>query len=391
MKEVAVLITGVPRQYERCLPTLQFLLSEFNATYYAVMREEFADADTIYRIKKVIPNIKCIVVPSIDSDKAVESFNDLPIALTVVKMWYEIWYGYNAISTENYDLVFRTRFDVFFYEQFLPEIEYVTDCDVYIPEQMSWSGSNDMLCLANPTAFGKYAKTYHYLHRFYNEGLRNPEAFLFRSLALNGLFERKLDVFFILYRDALFYLFDNKSLNILSILNPSLSTYKIGASDDSIENRLERINYIRGVISNELGFPLYVHNSDFNFFPPEIDNRDGNVFRWLGMHGKIKRALAKTTYGLKFKVHFAINNWKIEDLSILIDGNLVKLKIERQDEYGRLLIEGLIDQVQPFRRPWSNIGFSCSKLAVPSEINSESNDHRLLGVAISEITFLSRS
>jgi hypothetical protein len=390
MKKIAVLITGVPRGYERCLPTLQFLLSEYDVTYFAVMREEFADAQTIQGLKEAIPNIQFIVIPRTDSELAIEPFNGLAIAVTVVKMWHEVWYAYNAIPTKNFDLIFRTRFDIFFHEQYLPEIRDATNRDVYIPEQMRWSGSNDMLCLAAPAAFGKYAQTFKRLNNLYNEGVRTAEAYICRSMALADVLEQKLDVFFILYRDVLFSNFDNRQLCVVSLINPYLSTYKLGTVHDSAENRNNCIEQVDRLTKYESRFPLLVNNSDFNFFPPETDNRDGTTFRWLGMHGRLKRALQKTTYSLQFTVHYYIEGWKPEHLTILINGDLVKLHITGQDEFGRLKVSGLIDQNKTFRRPWSNIGFSCAYLVVPSKMNSDSKDHRALGVAISDITFISR-
>ena len=390
MKKIAVLITGVPRGYERCLPTLQFLLSEYDVTYFAVMREEFADEKTLQGLKEAIPNIQFIVIPRADSDLSIEPFNGLAIAATVVKMWHEVWYGYNAISTKNFDLIFRTRFDIFFHEQYLPEIRDANDRDVYIPTQMSWSGSNDMLCLATPAAFGKYAKTYNYLQRIYTEGIRTPETYICRAMALEGILEQNLDVFFILYRDVLFSNVDNRQLCVLSLTNPDLSTYKLGSVNDTEELRNQFKENVDRLTKYESQFPLFVNNTDFNFFPPETDSRDGTTFRWLGKHGKIRRALQKTTYSLEFTVHYSSNGWKLEHLTILIDGNLVKLQITGQDEFERLKVSGLIDQNKTFRRPWSNISFNPTYLVVPSKINSDSKDHLALGVAISDITFISR-
>jgi hypothetical protein len=391
-KRIACLITGVPRGHQRCLPALRFLLEEWDVTYFAVMREEFATEETVICLRSEIPGIRTIVVPKHKSEAAVTEFNGLNIASTVVQMWHEVWYGATAIqSIGKFDFTFRTRFDIYFHQQYLPEVrEYCNE--VWLPEQMSWSGSNDMICLAPSATFFKYAETYKRLPVILAEGIGTPEAILSRSISIAKLVEKKLDVYFVLYRDALFSRMTDVQLNVLAHVHPTLSTFKIGGKRDSDEARINCIKSIETATKDHCGFPLYETNPNFGhgFYAAETDVRDGTTFRFMGLHAHMRRALPKAVCGLQFKVHFHVPGWDIQCLSVLIDGRPLTLQAVGQDQFGRLTVSGLIKGNESFRRPWSKITFNSRPVVVPAEIHASSNDRRAISVAIGNIEYLHR-
>ncbi|TDQ92434.1 hypothetical protein [Paraburkholderia silvatlantica] len=384
-RKLAVLLTGVPRSYERCLEPLKFLVSEWDVSFFAVVREEFASADTLANLAKALPGMGTVVVPAQATKEAVAKFKSMPVSPTVVMMWHELAFATQVIEDlEEYELVFRTRFDVFFHRQFLPEIVQRQD-DVYLPVQMSWSGANDMLCLANPRAFSRYAATYERLMTIVQEGVGVPEAITSRSLALAGLDEQRLDVLFILYRDVLFSTLSDEELRALAHIHPALSTYKLGSALDTPELRARCLKQIRDVTNLEARYPLNVTwNTDANFYPTEIDARDGRVFRWMALHAHMNVALPCDASTISFLVHFHIAGWDLTQFSLLVDGTTIPLVVKSVDEHRRLCVEGSLVGVK-FRRPWSKLGFSSRKVAVPSQLGANPNDHRSLSVAIGAI------
>ncbi|HDR8988597.1 hypothetical protein [Burkholderia vietnamiensis] len=381
--KIAVLLTGVPRNYERCIEPLRFLLQDREVDYFAVFREEFASAEELAAL--ALQGFKAIVVPIQSTVEAVARFAGKPIAPTVVMMWHELSYGTRQIDNlADYQLVFRTRFDIFFHRQLLPDV-IAGDDDVYLPNQMSWSGANDMLCLASPRAFLRYASTYDRLGQIVDERIYVPEVIAARSLAIASLVQNRLDVFFILYRHALFSDLADEELRILALVHPTLSTYKIGSDLDTPEFRAHRIRTIRATIEHELRFPLHAAgNMDANFYPIEVDARDGAVFRWMALHAHLNRAVSPRAKSLSFLVHFRVPEWTLSDFTLHIDGMPVQLAETSTDEYGRVRVEGALQGMQ-FRRPWSKFGFSSRRVAVPSQIGANPDDHRMLSVAIGAI------
>lgn len=379
----AVLLTGVPKNFERCIGPLRFLLQGRDVDYFAVFREEFATTDTLDSLKS--HGIKAIVVSTQSTSEATARFVGKPIAPTVVMMWHELHCGTRQIERLfDYQFVFRTRFDVFFHRQFLPDV-ILGDDDVFLPDQMSWSGVNDMLCLGKPHAFARYAATYDRLDQVVEEGICVPEIIAARSLAIAGLVSRRLDVFFVLYRHVLFSGLAEEELRILSLVQPSLSTYKIGSTRDTPELREQCLLGIREATKAELKFPLYTSwNSDANFYPVEVDKRDGKVFRWMALHAHLNRAVLPGARTLAFLVHFRVDAWTLADFTLHIDGNVVPLSVISTDEYGRMRIEGSLDGIQ-FRRPWSKFGFSSTRVMIPSQSGANPHDHRTLSVALGTI------
>jgi hypothetical protein len=365
------------------------MLSECDVTYFAIFREEFVTEETEHVLPEALPGLTQIVVPLADS-KAASDIARGKISGTVVQMWHEIWYGARAIANpDQYDFILRTRFDLFFHRQYLPEIFNLATDMVWIPEQMSWSGSNDMVCMAPPAAFMAYASTFQYLDRIADAGLFTPEAILARALAMTGIHEEKLDVFFILYRDALFNSLSDRQLQALSYTRPELSTYKIGGVNDSEESREARKTQIASVTRAEALLPMFaVVNSGQTFYATEIDKRDNSPFRWMALHAQTRRALTSATREIRFTVHYFVEGWAIQKLHVAVDGNVVALRVVGHDALGRTLVRGTIEQLRPYRRPWSRITFSTRGIVVPSKIGANPNDHRHLSVAIGDLTFV---
>ena len=383
-------MTGVPRGFQRCLASLRFLLGECEVSYFAVLREEFASEQTLHLLKNELPGVRLIVVPQADSDIALARPRG-GLAATVVQMWHEIGYAARAIGAlDGFDLVFRTRFDVFFHHQFLPEVG-ARDGAVWLPEQLSWSGSNDMLCLAPPRAFAAYAATYDKLDRIAQDGIVAPEGTLQRALALAGLLEEKLDVLFILYREVLFHALSDAQLQILAHIHPALSVYKLGTPGDSEEKRRERTALAESLTRADAAMPVFeaAHVGQC-FGAPECDERDGTSFRWMAMHAQARHALSETTHAVRFVLHHYVEGWAIEHLRVAIDGNVVALQAAGEDAFGRTLVHGTIERLRSFRRPWSRISFCSAVSAVPSETGANPDDHRTLSVAIGKLEFIDR-
>ncbi|MFM0184919.1 hypothetical protein PQR25_03970 [Paraburkholderia nemoris] len=381
-RRVAVLLTGVPRGYARCVAPLRFLLEECEVAYHAVIREEFATPQTLDELRDAYPGVTTIVVPTNESRKAVAPFEGKAVASTLVMMWQEIAYATARIADlASYQCVLRMRFDIYTHRQYLPEVR-LDDGDVWLPSQMSWSGSNDMMCLAAPREFAAYAGTFGRLESIVAEGIVVPEAIMARSIAMARLAESALDVYFVLYRDALFSGVDDARLRILAHVHPALSTYKLGGRDDSPERRAREISEVERLSQHERGFPLYeARNAGSNFYPVETDDRDGSAFRWMGVHAHMNVAISRRARSLSFVVHFHIAGWEISKLKVLADGYPLNLEVIAVDGFGRQRVSASLQGVA-LRRPWSKIGFSCGTFAIPSESGANPNDHRLLSVAI---------
>lgn len=379
------MLTGVPRGYERCVDKLKFMLGEWNVSYFAVIREEFASEEAHESLARAFPRVKTIVVPRQATADAVSRFEREPVASTLVMMWHEIAYGVRAIERlTDYQAVLRVRFDIYFQKQFLPE-EIPSDDQVLLPPQMSWSGANDMLCLAAPQAFRRYAETYEKLDHIVGEEIYVPEAIMARSLAMAGLTVQPLNVCFILYRHALFQSFNDEELGILADVHPSVSTYKVGDVNDTPESRAERIALLDYVVNPHRGFPLQTGTStDANFYPVEIDDRDGGAFRWIGRHAHANLAVARDAKTLTFLIHFHVAGWHLSHLTVLIDGFPVRLTEQSVDQYGRRRVEGSIAG-NKFRRPWSKLGFSSRIVVEPSSEGANPDETRTLSVAIGDL------
>lgn len=381
-RRVAILMTGVPRGYSRCVEPLRLMLEECDVTYYAVVREEFATIQTLDELKAAFPDIVIFSVPVEETRKAVAAVAGLPVAPTLVMMWHEIFYATERIADlYSYECILRTRFDVFMHRQYLPEV-LVSDDAVWLPEQMSWSGSNDMICLAAPQAFKKYADTYARLPSIVAQGIGIPEAIITRSLAMAGLVEHALNIFFILYRDVLFSQLSDVQLSILAHMHPAMSTYKLGGRGDSPERRARVIADIDALAQRDQAFPLFeTRNAGANFYPPEQDARDGSAFRWMSMHAHMNIAISRRARSISFLVHFHVAGWDTSELNVLVDGFPLDLKVVSTDAFGRARLSASLEGMVA-RRPWSKVGFSCGTIVVPSESGANPNDHRPLSVAI---------
>lgn len=388
-RKIACLITGVPRGYERCFTSLRFLLGECDVTYFAVIREEFATDDTVARLHQQVPGLRLVVVPRAETEAALARPRGALMG-TVVQMWHEVWYGNCAIENrDSFDFILRTRFDLFFHRQYLPEPAGEAAGTVWLPEQLSWSGSNDMVCLARPREFAAYTTTYDKLASIAEEGAAAPEGVLMRALAVSGLAEEKLDVLFILYREALFAGLSDVQLQVLAQVHPALSVYKLGAPGDSEERRRECVALAHSLTLAESTMPVFeAANVGQQFGAPEVDQRDASSYRWIGMHAQARRALAAGTREIRFTIHHHVAGWTIDHLRVAVDGNAVALRVVGRDAFGRLQVSGTIEPLRRLRRPWSRITFYSDFSAVPSETGANPDDHRTLSAALGAFDFV---
>ncbi|WP_153099509.1 hypothetical protein [Paraburkholderia hayleyella] len=388
-KKIAVMLTGSLNKYDyeyaRCTQSLQFLLEDWAVSYFAVLREEFAQPDVLTGLRAAIRGIEIIIVPAIETEIALRNLSALPIDSALLVMWHEIAYGAEKIpDLLQYEWVMRTRYDIFFHHQYLPELNG-NDRDIWLPGQMSWSGSNDMICVGAPKEFLQYAQTFQRIKYIVAvEGIVVPEAVLARSLALAELREKRLEMRFIIYCAALHSQMSDNQLRILADRDPSLSAYKTGRPEDTTEARKNYIEMIRAITGRDALFPLHeTEHAGFNFYPVEIDVRDGSGFRWLGLHGHLNRPLNQLAVGISFRINYFVVGWNLSSLTVLVEGIPVLLEISSMDSFGRLLVFGRFNHV-PLRRPWSKIGFSSKHLVVPSSLDGSHEDHRALSVAISD-------
>lgn len=264
------MLTGVPRGgYERCVDTLKFMVGEWNVSYFAVIREEFASEEALESLAQAFPGVRVIIVPRQASADAVSRFEGKPIASTQVMMWHEIACGARSIERlADYRAVLRVRFDIYF---------------------------------------------------------QKPE------------------------------------------------------------NRAECISLVSHVVKPHKGFPLQTGScTDANFYPVEIDDRDGLAFRWMALHAYMNVAVPRNAKTLTFLIHFQVHGWHLSHLTVLIDGFPICLAEQSVDGFGRTRVKGSIAGIN-FRRPLSKLGFSSGFLAVPSQQSPNSRDSRTLSVAIGSL------
>lgn len=386
-KDIAVILTGVPNINERCIDSLEFLLDGRDADFFAVFREEFSTPERIASLKSRFPGIKIILVPQEETTSALNSFKEVKVAGTVVMMWHEIWYASKILPELNhYQLVMRTRFDIYFHRQYLPDIKAAAGV-LWLPAALSWSGLNDMICVCGAPEFIEYADTYERMHKILVEGIGIPELILARSVAMASLNVNELCVFFLLYREPIFSSLSDKCLSLLAHLKPDLSTYKIGSPKDTPELRQRCLENILTLTKRDEPFPIFeTRNGGANFYPVEIDQRDGRYFRWMGMHACVNIAREPKARKIKFLLHFHAKLWTLDQMIVLVDGESIKLEISSIDALGRKWISGSL--VGNIRRPWSKISFGSKIYVIPSEEGSNVNDHRILSVAIGSLEFV---
>jgi hypothetical protein len=390
--KIACLITGIPREGTyRCMRSLKFLLSEHKVDFFTICRNEFKNCADFERIWEILPIRQSIIIDKSELDNT---------AATVNWMWHELYLGHKSLESqlEQYDLIFRTRFDVYFPQIYFPIISPSHD-EVYLPDQFNWSGSNDMLCAASPRTFKNYASTYTKFKSptslINKNKIAVPEQIMSASLHENDLREKKLDINFVLYRSALFDNFDNGAIDALCFTNPYLSIYKVGSSDDTAEKRLKVTHHIQNITRNEKLYPLKTYEQDGNVYAPEIDVRDNTIFRFMSLHMQIYKAIPSNTTKVSFMIHYMVpetfkklkkGDQIIHILTMLIDNEPINLYVHKIDEFGRILVQGIIHSIK-FGRPMSKIGISCLGAKVPSEINPASRDNRCISIALGNINF----
>jgi hypothetical protein len=393
-QKIACIITGIPRPgFSRCIKTLKFLLSEEDVDYYAIAREEFlVTPNVLDELRFCIPNIQIISVPQGSQNG---------ITCTVKKMWHEINYGYNMIRKLgiNYSSVFKTRFDVYFSPQFLPILD-TNENTILIPDQLSWSGSNDMVCLGTAESFGKYADTYESLQDINSlvnkRQSKAPEQILSTVLHDTQINQQNLPISYILYRSEIFDSLSSETLDALCTISPELSIYKIGLEYDSPKSRLDVKRKVIETTREETLYPLQLIPHSGNVYPPEIDKRDNTTFRFMNLHMHLRIAIQKNTNKVRFKIHYMPDSYRRfragdslnSMLGMTVDNYPVDLYAIDIDEYGRLLVEGSLDECN-FKRPLSKVGICSMGSVVPSEIYPASIDNRLISIAIGHIYFIS--
>jgi hypothetical protein len=377
-QKLACFLTGVPIGIERTLPTLARLLSNYNVSYYAVMREEFASKEVTAALKGLLQNVTIIIVP-LPATQAICRLNtQVPILPTVLQMWHEIGYGCDSLENiHEFDLIFRTRFDARFIPQFLPDIQPEPHA-VYVPEQLAWSGTNDMICLASPTAFRSYAST---IKHMLGAPSGVPEQILSYCLTQEKLMERRLEVWFSLFRPAVHSGLSDATLDLIAYNYPELSCYRVGTSHDTADARDNYAKQLRELTLGDSLYPLFPAYLDTGGYACEIDSRDGKPFRFIGSHFHLRRPM-KNERVMTFWIHYMPSDWNISMLSIFVDNYPVDLSVCETDSFGRVLIQASFPGGLKFRRPLSKICIFSQGARVPSEIDPSSGDHRMLSVAI---------
>lgn len=383
---LACILTGIPRGSELCLESLKFVTAGYEAKFFAVFREEFDTSEVRNYLERVLPGIVLIIIPSKVTEEAVSRFEGkLELASTVVKMWHEVFYAGQIIDFANFDMVMRTRFDLFFSPMQLP-YPAKSDANIFIPTNLSWSGSNDMIALGGPVAFEKYTQIYQILSQLAIQGIKVPEMIVSCALTHLKLHEKVLDIHFGLYRKELMSSFNIRELGVLAFKSPGSTTYKIGEEADTLVARENWIKDVQNLIRDDALFPTYQITSDFNFYAVEIDHRDGTPFRFMGLHAHLNRAVS-VVQTIEFLICHYPAGWDMNLLKISIDGHLFGLQKKGVDKFGRILVRGRLEYPYKGKQPWSKVGLSCLGAVIPAELDSKSSDRRSLTIAISEPQF----
>ncbi len=386
LPSLACVITGVPRGSNLCLESLKFTTTGYETTFFAVFREEFDSIAIREELSKNLPGIIFVVVPSVATAAAILQFEGKQgPAETVIKMWHEVFHAGESIDFQSFDMVMRTRFDIFFSPMLLPH-PITEDSHIFIPERMSWSGANDMMAFGSSVAFKKYSKIYQTLDWLAAEGVKVPEMIVSCALARLKLEEKNMQIYCGLYREVLMCSLNKRQLGVLAWKSPASTTYKIGGKADTSEARAAWVRDIEAMTALEALFPTYQTTTDANFYPVVVDRRDGTPFRFMGLHAHLNRAVSMIKT-IEFIICHYPPNWDMSNLKICIDGYLFKLRRKGIDEFGRILVVGDLERPYYGKRPWSKLGFSCLGQIVPAEVNNCSNDRRSLTIAISEPLF----
>lgn len=380
---LACFLTGVPRGNHACLESLRFITQRYDTTFIAVLREEFDTPNIRASLQSALPNLQFLIVPREESEKYFKKLNSkVSAAKTVIMMWHEIYFAFKKIDTAMYDKAMRTRYDIFYAPMLLPE-ETTEENEVLIPEEMSWSGSNDMIAFGKPTAMKKYSCVFEEIEWCSSLSINTPEMIASCSIKKIGLKESKLNIKFSLYRDELMSQFSKTELGLIALKAYEMTTYKLGSLDDTEEARSNWKKYAKFMTSQEKLFPTYQTTSDYNFYPPEIDARDGTIFRFMGLHGHLNRAI-DVVKQINFTVCHYPENWEISKLKVTIDGNIFSLTHNGLDHLNRIIVNGVLEKPYIGKVPWSKICFSCADPIRPSDIYPDSTDNRFLTVSITE-------
>lgn len=378
---LACVITGLPRGNDLSLESLKFTTTRYETTFFAVFREEFDSPSVREALIRNLPGIHFVIVPEAVTTEAVAHFEG-KIATTVAKMWHEVFYAAESVELAAFDMVMRTRFDLFFSPMHLPP-PATDESSIFIPERMSWSGSNDMIALGTPAAFKKYARIFHTLDWLIEKGIKAPEALVKCALGHLELEEKPLNLYFGLYREALMSTLNRSQLGVLAWKDPLYTTYRIGEKADTTEGRAVWIKNAKALTHEEALFPTYQVTNDDNFYPVDLDSRDGTPFRTMGLHAHINRAVS-IVQTIEFTICHHPPDWDMGRLTVHIDGRLFNLRKKGLDAFGRIRVVGNLGQPYHGRTPWSKVGFECIGAYVPAEVSPNSTDRRSVTISITD-------
>jgi len=133
--------------------------------------------------------------------------NDLNIVIknNILSMWYKVWRSNMLSKKENYDIVIRTRTDIYFDEIEIEKNDYLNipwgwRCNTY------WDGCGgpiDMFAYGKPEIMDFYSSVFLYLTRFLKEDqyFYPAENILKAHLSQIDIPIRKLPIRLFLYRD----------------------------------------------------------------------------------------------------------------------------------------------------------------------------------------------
>jgi hypothetical protein len=382
--KLACLLTGVPtRGSEVCYETLRFITSKYETTFIAVYREEFDCAPVREALIRNLPGIRFLIVPKSATAEAVKH-NSSRFSINLVQQWHEIYYAAESVDLKKFDMVLRTRFDLFYAPMYLPP-PIVDDSCILIPERLCWSGSNDMISFSTPSAFKKYSRIYEVLTWANAKGVVVPEVMVSCAVRHLGLEQEILKLYFGLYRQEVMTTFNRSQLGVLAWKSPDYTGYE--PSTDTAEGRAAWVKNVEALTNEEALFPTYCEPEiGVNFYPVELDTRDGTPFRFMALHARINRAVSMVRM-IEFTICHYPPDFELGKLTVHIDGNLFSLRKKGMDEFGRLRVIGELRHPYHGRTPWSHVGFSYLGARVFAEIIKGSTEHRSLSISITDPLF----
>jgi hypothetical protein len=375
------MLTGVPdpRAMRRCLPQVRALVDDWDVVFFAVYREEFDGPRVREALLSECGDVTFVVVPAVATARMLESVDGDWTTRTMRQMWHEIEAGEACIRRSGaFDAVLRSRYDVFWAPQRLPDLP--GDREVIVPDQLSWSGTNDMVALAGCDAFRRYAATGSLLNDAsaqVNSGV--PELLLTRCLLLSGVEPVERPLRFVLLRPQIADELTDSQLASLAWIHPPTSVTRPEAPD-AVQ---EILDHVRVALNRDDRWPI--HGDSFRvgmgLDGVETDVTDGASFRWMGHHAYFFRKIPKETRGLRFVLHAQIEGVDMVKSSVAVNGAPCALRTAR-DDHGRVVLHADLAPGWKPRIPLDKVSLAFREAARPCDLDPSNTDTRTLSVAL---------